>query len=59
MTTKLLTPEQFAEATHHNTAHIRQWCREGVINARQRVPHGRWLIPETEINRLFPLQEPV
>ena len=54
---KLLTAQQFAEATHLHPETVRQWCRQGEVHARQHMTRGRWLIPESEIDRLFPLQE--
>ncbi len=50
---RYLTVQQFAEAAHLNPETVRQWCRQGEVHARQRMTRGRWLIPETELERVF------
>ena len=55
---RLLTTQQFADATGFTRATIADYCRRGLIpGARRASNHAPWRIPESSIHRIGELPD--
>lgn len=49
---KYLTVNEFAEIVGMHPQTVRKQIAEGIIHARQRVPHSPYKIPATEVEKI-------